>query len=509
MPGPLEQLRVVLQPHASGSDAQLLEWFVEDETSSAFTELVRRHGPMVFGVCRRILRHHQEAEDAFQAVFLVLAQKARSIWPREQLPQWLYRVAYHTALKARERMRRRQAREACVPLPEPAVMDRGAESAEWKAILDEELQHLPQKYRALVILCGLEGQPRRAVATLLGLPEGTVAGRWFRARQMLADRLSRRGITLSVDACTVGLLAGPKPQTSLVAGTVRLVRVASLGEAGVAVPHSIHLLSQEVVQAMSLSKWKLALICCLCVLTMSVGVGYFGPTLAWSEEREPSKEQRGHPGQAQRPEQEPLDPELVLQKRVQKELRLSENQIHKLQQAWEAGKEKAADEEQRREELNQQIEALEKKLAALRGQQHALAARVKQAQKDSLKQAILAHVSNRGIQRLRQLTLRQMSLRQLLQDPRIQARLNITDEQLKKLDALPAFANRIPRFDDTLRVQKPDAEVFWFKAMDAREFLLQFHRDDEVLKILTPEQQKAWKAMLGEPSPRPQPGSGK
>ena len=139
------------------SDEQLLDRFVDRREGAVFEAIVRRHGPMVWGVCRRVLRDHHDAEDAFQATFLVLARKAASIMPRERLGNWLYGVAYQTASKARAMRAKRWRREAQVPdMPEPmAVPDhRRDDLAE---ALDRELSGLPEKYRTPIILCDLEG----------------------------------------------------------------------------------------------------------------------------------------------------------------------------------------------------------------------------------------------------------------------------------------------------------------------------------------------------------------
>ncbi len=153
---------------------------------------------MVWGVCRRLLSHH-DAEDAFQATFIVLVRKASSIVPREMVGNWLYGVAHQTALQARRTAARRRAREVQVtemPDTEPQ-QDRWADL---QPLLDEELSRLPDHYRAVIVLCDLEGRTRKEVARQLGCPEGTVASRLARARAMLAKRLTQRGVALSAGA---------------------------------------------------------------------------------------------------------------------------------------------------------------------------------------------------------------------------------------------------------------------------------------------------------------------
>src|SRR5438552_5423681 len=160
--GVIEHLRraVLLQDGAGLTDGQLLEHFISRRDEAALAALVRRHGPMVWGVCRRILRNYHDAEDAFQATFLVLVRKAAFVLPREMVANWLYGVARQTALKARAAIARRAGWERqAATMPEPA----GREQDLWRdlqPLLDEELSHLPDKYRAVLVLCDLEGKTR-------------------------------------------------------------------------------------------------------------------------------------------------------------------------------------------------------------------------------------------------------------------------------------------------------------------------------------------------------------
>jgi RNA polymerase sigma factor (sigma-70 family) len=136
------------------ADAQLLARFLATRDEAAFAALVRRHGPMVLGVCRRLLRHTQDAEDAFQAAFLVLARKAASVLKQEAVGSWLYMVAYRTAQRARAGQARRRAREKQMcEMPHPEA--RPAEAQDWRPLLDQELSRLPEKYRTAIVLCDL------------------------------------------------------------------------------------------------------------------------------------------------------------------------------------------------------------------------------------------------------------------------------------------------------------------------------------------------------------------
>jgi len=168
------------------SDGQLLERLVGRRDASAFEAIVERYGPLVWGVCLRVLRDHHDAEDAFQATFLVFARKAASVMPREKLGNWLYGVAFQTAMKARatrakRRVRERQAGETTEPEAVPE-----AHPDELLGRLDREVTRLPEKYRLPVILCELRGNTHRQAAEQLGWPVGTVSSRLSRARAVQA-----------------------------------------------------------------------------------------------------------------------------------------------------------------------------------------------------------------------------------------------------------------------------------------------------------------------------------
>src|SRR5947208_14454781 len=149
----LQHLRsaALLGEGAELTDGQLLECFVSRREPAALEALVRRHGPMVWGVCRRILRNHHDAEDAFQAAFLVLVRKAASVKPREMVGNWLYGVAHQTALKARATVAKLRTRERqVVDMPDPAVKEQDL-AGDLQTLLDQELSRLPDKYRVAVV----------------------------------------------------------------------------------------------------------------------------------------------------------------------------------------------------------------------------------------------------------------------------------------------------------------------------------------------------------------------
>jgi RNA polymerase sigma factor (sigma-70 family) len=232
----LEHLR---QAGAGQTDGQLLGRFLATRDEAAFAALVRRHGPMVLGVCRRVLRNEHDAEDAFQASFLLLARKAASVVKHESLGCWLHQVAYHAALEARAGNARRQARER--PLQDVSHPEtRPAEVQDWRPLLDRELNRLPAKYRVAVVLCELEGRSRREAARQLGIPEGTLSSRLATARKLLAKRLAGTGLVPpagAVPAALVGSTAraaagrvtsAPAPAVVLMKGVLKTMFVTRL-----------------------------------------------------------------------------------------------------------------------------------------------------------------------------------------------------------------------------------------------------------------------------------------
>jgi RNA polymerase sigma factor (sigma-70 family) len=256
----IQYLRSTLLPDGADlTDGQLLECFVRRRDPAALEALVRRHGPMVWGVCRRILQNHHDAEDAFQATFLVLVRKAGSIRSGAKAGNWLYGVAHQTSLKARATRAKRKLREAQVTdMPEPAVAEQDAWS-DLPAVLDQELSRLPEKYRTVIVLCELEGKTVREAARQLGLPQGTVASRLARARVMLAKRLARHGLAVSGGALAAVLsekAASASVPGSVMASTIKAVTSVAAGQAvatGV-ISGTVGALTEGVIKAMLLNK---------------------------------------------------------------------------------------------------------------------------------------------------------------------------------------------------------------------------------------------------------------
>jgi RNA polymerase sigma factor (sigma-70 family) len=262
------------------SDAELLERYVTRRDESAFAALVARHGPMVFGVCRRLLRHAQDAEDAFQATFLILVRKAPCIGKRELLGNWLYGVALRVAARARLMATRHHKRET--PDMEriaTAAREPDEASAVPEAIA-EEVRRLPAKYRAPVVLCYLEGQTHEEAAGELRWPVGTVKGRLARARELLRTRLTRRGLALSAVALSAALsreaLAAPLP-SALVDSTLKATACFAAGEAtaGGLVSAQAAALAKGVLHTMFVAKMKTLAALVLALAVAAGGTGVF------------------------------------------------------------------------------------------------------------------------------------------------------------------------------------------------------------------------------------------
>jgi RNA polymerase sigma factor (sigma-70 family) len=272
------------------TDAQLLDLFLSRHDERAFEALIYRHGPMVMGVCRRTLGCVEDAEDAFQATFLVLVRRARSIKPRGLVGNWLHGVAYRTAMKAKVMRVRRVARERRAR--EMARPDARQEEV-WEQLsplIDKELNGLPEYYRSAVILCDLEGMSRKEAAHKLGWPEGTLSGRLARARILLARRLSHASLSISGSALAVLLseqTASACLSSSVVASTSKAAILMATGQASAAglVSANVLSLTNGVLKAMLLTKLKITTLALLGVAVLSVGINLMpGPAQAQKQE---------------------------------------------------------------------------------------------------------------------------------------------------------------------------------------------------------------------------------
>lgn len=269
----------------SAADGQLLERFALQNDEAAFEALMEQHGPMVWGLCQRILRDRQHAEDAFQATFLILSRKAGSIRRSDSVAGWLYRVAYRVALELKSKVSRRQTHERGIedmpPHADGEKRDREDSLQQWaaanhadaepaadmarrelQAVLDDELNWLPEKYRTPLVLCYWEGKTNEEAARQLGCPVGTISARLTRGRERLRTRLTHRGIALSVTALTALLqqnaLSAAVP-AAVVDSTIKAALLFAAGKAAAGVvSRQAVALAEGVVQSMSLTKVKVA-----------------------------------------------------------------------------------------------------------------------------------------------------------------------------------------------------------------------------------------------------------
>jgi RNA polymerase sigma factor (sigma-70 family) len=284
------------------SDGELLSSFIDDQEGFAFAALVRRHGPMVWGVCRRIVGHHQDAEDAFQATFLVLARKAASVRPRPMVANWLFGVAHRTALKAKAMAGKRHARETQMTTPpEPQSVPQDS----WENLehlIDREMASLPDKYRIAIVLCDLEGKKGKDAARQLKIPEGTLASRLRTGRVLLAKRLIRQGVTLSGGALATVLArhaTAASVPTVLVSSTIDAATLTAAGKTlatGMITAKAVSLM-EGVMKTMLLTKLKPISTVALVVGLVAFGGGLgtrhavVGPQVQGAEHETPANQQ--------------------------------------------------------------------------------------------------------------------------------------------------------------------------------------------------------------------------
>jgi RNA polymerase sigma factor (sigma-70 family) len=254
------------------SDAQLLQRFVLGRDEAAFESLMWRHGPMVLALCQRVLQNRHDAEDAFQAAFLVFFRKAHSISRRECVATWLYRVAYRIAVKARARAASRahddsQLESLLAPEAADPVL-----AADLRATLDDALSRLPEKYRRPLVLHYLEGQTIQQAAKEIGCPPGTLSGRLSRARELLRRRLTRRGVVppdalVGAVLARAGKAAPPAaPLTSAILDAVRLPAGGSAADGTVSA--AARALAESAARELPVARWKRA---ALVLLVLGLG----------------------------------------------------------------------------------------------------------------------------------------------------------------------------------------------------------------------------------------------
>ncbi len=265
---------VASQSHGQQSDLQLLQRFIADREEAAFTTLVRRHGPMVLGVSRGVLHHQQDAEDVFQATFLVLARKADTIRKHEAVSSWLHGVAYRLALKAKTRTDRRRRREEPTRDAEASPAD-DLTMRELRTILHEELHRLPEKYRASLLLCYWEGKTRDEAAERLGVTAGAFKKYLARARELLGSRLARRGLAPSAALfATLFAESGAHAAISSVTtlSTARAAVAFAMGNgASTGASGAAAVLAEGVLRTMTITKYVKLLLSLLLVSGLGAG----------------------------------------------------------------------------------------------------------------------------------------------------------------------------------------------------------------------------------------------
>lgn len=280
----IQHIRQLVRPEESVglADAELLRRWVVCRDEAAFEVLLWRHGPMVLGVCRRVLRDAHEAEDAMQATFLALARKAGSIGRRDAVAGWLYRVAFRAALESRARAARRPAQDESMlgdlsTGPNEDVMWR-----DLRPVLDEEIGRLATKYRVPFVLRYLEGRTNEEVAREIGCPLGTALSRLGRARERLRLRLTRRGVALTAGALAASLAANSLAATvpnGIIGPLVRAATLVAAGQAPAAgfVSANAAALAEKLLRGMAMTKMKV-----LIALALTLGlVGAGSGTLAY------------------------------------------------------------------------------------------------------------------------------------------------------------------------------------------------------------------------------------
>ncbi|WP_435018015.1 sigma-70 family RNA polymerase sigma factor [Tundrisphaera sp. TA3] len=291
--GPRQMRRLWAAGPAGGlTDAQLLERFAarrDGAAEVAFEALVVRHGPMVFRVCRALLRDERDAEDAFQATFLVLARKAGRVGAGGPLGPWLHGVARRVSLKARSASARRARREGGAILADPPASGSTSPCPDLAPTVHEELGRLPEKYRRPVVLCHLEGLTHAEAARELGWPVGTVSVRLARARDLLRHRLARRGFApdASASALVPALLAGATPPAETL---IRLASAALPSRVGMATAGALAHAKGTHMIGINLAKWL--------AVPLLLGVGAVGALRPSPNDPAPNKPKAAPPAQA-------------------------------------------------------------------------------------------------------------------------------------------------------------------------------------------------------------------
>jgi RNA polymerase sigma factor (sigma-70 family) len=471
----VDRLRRIAGPGDERPDNELLAEFIGGRDPHAFEQIVRRHGPMVLGVCRRVTGNYADADDAFQAAFLVLVHKARAVTPGHLLGPWLYGVAFRTAMKAKSTAARRRAREA--PLPdELCAGDTGDDREELAGRLDREIQGLPERYRAAIVLCELQGLSYREAAERLGVKEGTLGGRLSRARGLLARRLRLRGIGVAAVPLAAAVVAD-----SLTASVPRaLLRSTVQAAAGGRVSAPVAALTHGVMTNMLLTKLRPAsAILVIGALIVFAATGYRGEAAPEKVGGKPTPAK----DEAEKPIDESLADPILFHPRVWVELKLSAEQrdeIDRLLDKQETDSTEFLKEAVRtiRGGGNNRQAAIE---ASLRSQE-----RIAKLPKQTAVTIQTKLLKPDQAKRLRQITLQAKGPDAFLRDD-VRSALKYSTEQEKALpDQVESAWQRIRTGGDET-------------ASEAHAGAM-----TKLLEGLTKEQQKAWEDLTGKSFPMPE-----
>jgi RNA polymerase sigma factor (sigma-70 family) len=477
---------------ASHSDRELIERFLADHDELAFHALLRRHGPMVLRVCRRALSDEQDVEDAFQATFLALAREAREIRKREALASWLHGVAHRVALDARKAnvRRRKHETQAAVSAGSAPSMD----EVGWKelrCVLDEELVRLPDRQRAPLVLCYLEGLTQDEAAARLGQSKSTFRRNLEGGRQLLGARLTRRGVALSaalfaplLSECTAPAAVPP----ALAASTTQAALALAAGKAvtALASARALALVRGLTQPALSAKVKAVGVVLCAALLAG------FGGDVASSDSgpadlAPPADQQHVAKAAAIKPPEaakvddpkpakriEFRNPLLVLHAEVQTELKLTAGQVRKIREVDDRANVNAAP---------------VKPLPPGSRAEPAEAANKRVVEEvKALRELLPGLLTDAQALRLQQLEKQVVGM-SAFQDPEYATLLKLTDEQQGKVQAIVAHARQVQR-------QRPDSHRQADKAAV-----------QQVLELLTADQRRTWRDLAGEEFDLGSPGS--
>ncbi len=479
------------------TDRDLVERFCASQDEVAFRAILDRHGAMVLNVCRRALNSTADIEDAFQATFLVLVRRGHAIRRPASLGSWLHGVARRTALKVRTEAACRTRHEQCRVAPERNDIGDESTWGEVRGILDEELARLPEANRAPLVLCYLEGRTQDEAATQLQLSKRTLRRYLERGRDLLGRRLVRRGLTLG-SVLASGLVlecarsaAVPRPLL------LRTAEFANHTAASLAAPASVQsarvaAITEGVLKTMQTAKYKTIASVLACGLVLGLGVQQFAPIQVSAQD----KNSVAGKSQPKLPDIEPIDPALVFEADVQKQLHLSSNQVRQLVEARDKGTTATTVQGKRVGEIDQQIKKLQEEIDRLQQERDTAQQTIEKARTEQVRAAIPTVLSRDAVQELRHITLQRMQLSEVLLNAKVRSRLDLNDEQVKKIQELAE--NRAGTYRQALiTVSQRSVAGTVLLADYTRARLTTDGSPAELLKVLTPQQRELLERLTG------------